>query len=720
LPRGLLTSDSSRPMTFLNPLLLIGLAAAAIPLIIHLFNFRRPRRVEFSSLAFLNELKKSTMQRVRVKQWLLLALRTLAIAALALAFARPTLEGAMAGFFGGNGRTTTALVLDHSTSMTLRDGSGAYLDQAKVIANELLADFETGDEVILVAEPANASSMVSYQNASAAREAIQELEPQEGSGLLSDAIRRAAAELDKQANLNRILYVVSDFQSSTFADSTDLQLPENVRLVLVPVGTDGRGNIAVTDAKIISQIVTEGQPVRLEALLTNYGDEDANGVVVSVFIENERVGQATLDIPAGTGASARLVITPRQTGWLSGRVEIEDNQFLYDNARRFTMLVPEQRNLLVVQGNGAPRNYLSLGLSDDLASGSVRFKTDEIAENALAGAELGAYDAVILNGVSSFSTGEQSSLSAYVNGGGGLLVFPSDDLQTDEYNRFLEGLGAGRVAPEPISSEEGLTVGVFDRVDTDHALFEGMFEPDPTGATPQLEQPVIYRAIRYQPGPGSEQTVIGMTGGLPFLQEIRSGQGSVLLFGVDAGVVWSDFPVRGLFLPLLYRSLYYLSATGSVSGESFPVESALQLRLAGVTGAETIMVRDESGLEMIPEQRSVQGAKVAELGGSFFIPGTYSILVNGNVLRRIAVHPSSRESDLTLMDPEDAVSRLSEATGQDVAVMNLSMTGGDQLDEQLRAARTGVELWNVFLGLALIFLLLEMFVSKHWRPESAH
>jgi len=285
---------------------------------------------------------------------------------------------------------------------------------------------------------------------------------------------------------------------------------------------------------------------------------------------------------------------------------------------------------------------------------------------------------------------------------------------------LFANLGAGTIAAAPMATDDGLTVGVFDRVDTDHALFEGMFEPDPTGKTPQLEQPVIFRSVRYEPGPGSEQTVIGLSGGIPFLQEIRSGQGSVLLYSVEAGATWSDFPVRGLFLPLLYRSLYYLSATGSVSGEAFPVEGSLQLRLAGVSGSETIMVRDESGLEMIPEQRSVQGAKVAELSGSFFIPGTYSVLANGNVIRRIAVHASALESDLALMDPEVSADELSTATGRNVLVMNLSLTGGEQLEEQLKAARTGVELWNVFLGLASIFLVLEMLVSKHWRPESAH
>ncbi len=705
-------------MTFLNPFLLLGLAAAAIPLIIHLFNFRRPRRVQFSSLAFLHELKKSTMQRVRIKQWLLLALRTLAIACLAFSFARPTLEGAMAGFIGGNGRTTTALVLDHSPSMTLRDGSGAYLDQAKTIAAQLIADFESGDELILVPQPSTAFTALSYQNASAARDAIGGLEPGQGASTLFQSIQLAANELSKQANLNRVLYVLSDLQSSTFSDTTRLDIPDDIRLVLLPIGTDGRGNLAVSDVSVLSQIIAEGQPARVEARFTNYGTEDVNGLVASVFIEDVRVGQTTLDVPSGTSASAVFFVTPRQSGWLSGRVEIEDNQYLYDNARHFTLFVPEERRLLVVEGNRAPKEYLRLGLSENMTSASVRFKTDEIAETALSGAPLGTYDSIILNGVSSLSTGEQSALNAYVTGGGGLLIFPSDDFPVADMNGFFGDLNAGKVVSAGIDSEDGLTVGVFETVDTEHVLFEGMFEPDPSGKRPQLEQPVIYKSITYQPAAssGSEQTIIGLSGGAPFLQEIRAGQGSVLLFSVDSGVRWSDLPVRGLFLPLLYRSLYYLSASGSVSGESMQVEGSMQLRLAGVSGNDTIIIRDEAGLELIPEQRSVQGAKVAELSGAFFIPGVYSVVVNDEVIRRVVVHPSALESDLSLLDPEEAVSHIAETSQKEAVVMNLSLVGGDQLEDQLRTARSGVELWNVFLGLALLFLVLEMLVSKHWRP----
>jgi hypothetical protein len=115
-------------MTFLNPLILFGLIAAGIPLLIHLFNFRRPQKVDFSSIVFLRELQSTTMQRVKIKQWLLLLLRTLAIASLVLSFARPTLKGSIASVLGGDAESASVLVLDNSLSMRSESGCGTLAE----------------------------------------------------------------------------------------------------------------------------------------------------------------------------------------------------------------------------------------------------------------------------------------------------------------------------------------------------------------------------------------------------------------------------------------------------------------------------------------------------------------------------------------------------------------------------------------------------------------
>ena len=711
-------------MTFLNPLLLLGLAAAAIPLIIHLFNFRRPRRVDFSSLAFLNELKKSTMQRVRVKQWLLLALRTLAIASLVVAFARPTMTGPLAGRLGGSGRTTMALIVDRSPSMTLRDGSGAYIDQLQTLVEALLEDVESGDEILLVPVPADGQTPAFHQNAASALAALEDLETGAGSEKLSDAIRRAAERLVDRPTVNRDIFVLSDFQESTASDSLGLDLPEGTRVLLMPIGTDGRGNVAVTDVRVLSQIVSDGQPVRFEAVITNHGTEDVRGLVVSLSIEGERIAQATVDVDADSRATALLTAAPRGSGWLTGSVELEDNQYLFDNQRAFALHVPQERSVLLVEGAGTDTRYLRLALSSEMSDGAARFVTDRVPETSLASTTLGSYDSVILAGVQTLSSGERAAIEQYLEGGGGLLFFAGDDIEWADYNALLGDLGAGQVngvveANSDPDQADAFSVGVFDRVDTDHPLFEGMFEPSAGGNGPTLEQPVIFRSVAYAPGGGNEQTIIGLSGGRPFLQEIRSGQGSILFYATEAGATWSDFPVRGLFLPMLYRSLVYLSAGGSVMGDQMEAGSSIQLLMQGVDPGVEIRIENGQGDSFIPEQREVFGGNVVTLEGPFFLPGSYDVMAGGSVERRIVVHPPATESNLALADPESMTAHFASLTDADVGVMEVGLVSGTPLEEQLRAARTGVELWNVFLGLALIFLLAEMVVAKQFRPEAA-
>jgi hypothetical protein len=714
---------STVAMIFLNPLFLLGLLAAGIPLLIHLFNFRRPQRVNFSSLAFLHELQKSTMQRVRIKQWLLLALRMLTIAALVMAFARPTLEGRLAGALGG-GRTTTVLVVDNSTSMTLRDGSGAWLDQVRSVAAELVAGMERGDEVFVV-PVMGASGPVALSTASAVRGALDDLASVSGQRHLTDAIRDAVELIRLRPTVNRQIYVASDMQASTFSDSVAVaDVPADIRMFLVPVGSDGEPNLAVTDVTVVSQIIAADRPMKLTGTLLNAGGQTVEGLVASVFLEGERVAQATVSIPAGGQTTAEFVVTPRRTGWLKGRVEVDDPNFVFDNARSFTVNVPEERRILLA-GTGDDR-FQGLALSESLGGESVRFRTERVAEDQLAATALGTFDAVVLSRVRDLSTGERAALADYVRAGGGLLIFPWDGMEPADYNALLAELGGGSLELPATGAGAGAGAGApgggnsavgdgtaFTRVDNGHPLFEGMLAPE---GEPRLEQPTIFRSIRYTPRGVNEQTIIGMTNGAPFLQEIRAGQGLALLFAVESGVTWSDFPVRGLFVPLLYRSLYWLSSSESVMGEDAVVGTPLQIRVAG---GRQVVIRSEAGDELIPSQRALPGATLVDVSGPFFDPGVYDVASGEEVIRRFVIQPDPAESHLQLLDPEQAASHLSELTGLDVGVLDIRLSDSTPLEAQVAAARTGYELWNVFLGLALVCMLLESILASRWRPESA-
>ncbi len=699
-------------MAFLNPLVLLGLAAAAIPILVHLFNFRKPRTVDFSSLAFLHELQRSTMRRVRIKQWLLLALRTLAIAALVLAFARPTVESGWATVFGGQVRTSTALVVDHSLSMTARDAQGDLLTQARELASAIVETAETGDEVFVVGT-ATTGRPEAFRNPGPALDAIAELEPEAGAGTAGTALGRAFALLDGAENLNREVLVVSDLQASTFLDSARVPALPGVRVTLLPVGERIHQNVAVTDARVVSRIVEAGQPVEVEATLVSYGTEPAEGYTASLYLGDERVAQATADLAPGVPATVTFTATPHARGWLAAEVRAEADAFEWDNTRYLVLHVPETRRVLVVRGEGQRTDLLALAL--DLGGEQTRFAVTTVPETALASQDLGGFDVVALAGPESLASGEVAALSRFVADGGGLMLFPSADAAGAD--ALLAALGGGRLGAAVGTLGGAQPVAQFGRVDLEHPLFEGIFDPGAAsgaGSRPRLESPEIVFARPYRPGVGDETTLVALSSGGPFLQEIRSGEGTAFVFAVAPDPRWSDFPVRGLFVPLLWRAVYYLASTDA-GGEAFNVRQAGALRVAGAT--EGLRLVGPDGTEFAPEQRSVPGGVLLEIDDTVPTPGVYDVMQGERLVRRVAFNPDARESDLATLAPEEARRRLIAATGAEVRL--LDATGGRGLDAAALVAdeRTGVELWNVFLFLALLFLVAEMLVAMQWRPE---
>ncbi len=697
-------------MAFLNPLVLLGLAAAAIPILIHLFNFRKPRTVDFSSLAFLHELQKSTMRRVRIKQWLLLILRTLAIACLVLAFARPTVQSGWAAVFGGQVETSTALVLDNSLSMTVRDAQGDLLTQARELASAVVEASEAGDEVFLVATAA-AGRPEAFRNPGPALDAIAELEPEAGAGTVGNAVGRAFALLDGAENLNREVLVVSDLQASTFLDSARVPAPEGVRVTLLPVGERQHANVAVTEARVVSRIVEAGQPAEVEATLVSYGTDAVAGYAASLYLDGERVAQASADLTPRVPTTVTFTATPQTRGWLRGEVRTEADEFEWDNTRYLVVHVPETRRVLVVEGAGQRADLVDLALS--LGGEQTRFAVTTVPETALAAQDLGGFDVVVLVGPESLASGERAALARFVQSGGGLMLFPSERAGAADYDALFAALGGGRLG-EAVGRLGGTqAVAQFGRVDLEHPLFEGVFED---GDQARLESPDIFLARPYRPGGGDEYTLIALSSGPPFLQEIRSGDGTAFVFAVAPDPRWSDFPVRGLFVPLLYRAVYYLAADAD-TGEALSVRQAGALRVSGAT--EGLRLVGPDGAELAPEQRSVPGGVLLELDDSVREPGVYDVIQGERLVRRVAFNPDARESDLTPLDAEAARAGLEAATGAEVRLLDASDGRGLDAAARIAEERAGVELWNVFLMAALFFLVAEMLVAMQWRPHRA-
>ncbi|HET6273242.1 MAG TPA: BatA domain-containing protein [Bacteroidota bacterium] len=725
-------------MTFLNPLLLIGLVAAAIPIIIHLLNLRKLKTVEFSSLRFLKELQKTKMRRVKIRQLLLLILRTLLVIAVVLAFSRPAMKGSLAGIPAGGttkARATIVIVLDDSPSMGVRNERGILFSQAKEGVGRLLDLAEDGDEVYLIrlSEVGHKEIFVPASSTRAVRDAVEKMSPSLMTTPFRSALGVAAKVLGESKNFNQEVYLVTDLQATQFMaqDSVDL-FHERVRFFLIDIGTRQPENIGINQIVVHTQILTRNKPVSMQAHVRNFGTVPVRNGVASVYLDGARVVQQSVDVGAGGSASATFSIIPRRRGIIQGYVQLEDDAFEPDNTRYFVLNVPDNINVLMAgaaqQDTRLPALALTL-LGDSSIAGL--FNVRQIDVSQLSATDLSRFNVLAFCNVPQFATSVADRIAQFVHAGGGLLLFPGKDSDIGNYNEVLFprlGILPARPPAGIALPTENETTGFlsFDRVDFAHPLFAGLFEQSSTArnaATPAaIESPHIFDAIVPQAGRDG-QTIISLSNGAGFLTEYRTGMGRVLLFSVDAGLAWSDFPRKGLFAPLLHRSVVYLGTrdqniTPVVVGEKLTV--AARLKAAGQR--DTYVFTSPSGIDerIVPAVRATSGMATFE-SSNITESGIYQLQYypsgqKGEVVAAVAVNTDPAESDLRRATDEQLDAFWGTIGVTPSQAQRLAVT--EKIDTVVLQSRFGVELWKYLIGFAIGLALAEMAIGREQKSST--
>ncbi len=722
-------------MTFLNPIMLFGLAAAAIPILLHLLNLRKLKTVEFSSLRFLKELQRTRIRRIRLRQWLLLLLRTLLVLSLVLAFSRPALRGSLASLGGTSARSTIVLLIDDSPSMGMRNAGGMLFDQARAAARRIIGLAHPGDAIHVLplsaagADDADPSALGPQE----ALRSVDALQLSDRFSLCAPAIGRALQATRSSAAVNTEFYLLSDLQATTFAVDTSRRDPATdaaarVRLFVVPFTHERRENAAVTATTVESRILAQNRPVTVRALIRNFGERALPSTIASLYIEGSRVAQQTASIPARGSATVDLTGVPKRRGVLACSVRIEDDELEIDDRRSFALAIPETLAVLLAGDTPAAMRFPSLALSlagDSSVAGLFRIR--QVDAGRVMTADIEATDVLVLCSGKALPAGAGERIANAVRNGMGLMIFPGPTTDATDLTRsLLQPLGIPPIvmpAPRAVTTDETGFVR-FGTTDMSHPIFAGMFEQSSTQRTPPpIESPRIQSAATLTIGQ-TGASLIGLTDGRPFLVEYRAGNGRVLLCAVDAGTAWSDLPVHGIYAPLLHRSMAYLSATASTdTGARVGDRLTLVLpRAASRSNREFVVVApDGSGERVIPR---------VQTGSLFFTtspaehPGLYTLQdarsagtsATRVALQAVAVNPAIEESDLREADSE-AIAACTATHGIPADAIR-TVKGDEGLARSVTEARYGVELWRFFLGIALACAALEMLIARTTRSAA--
>ena len=717
-------------MTFLNPIALIGLLAAGIPLLLHLFNLRKLKTIDFSTLSFLKELQRTKIRRLKLRQLLLLFLRTLFIILVVVAFSRPTLKGSLPGSLAGQAKTTAVILLDDSQSMTASDEQGELLQQAKNAALAVMNLLRDGDEVYLVKlseVPVDAASEIpsAQRNFPVIRNAIHEIKPSSIHRSIEDALRFTARLLVASQNFNKEVYLISDFQSGSLESKTKIsntneKLFNPAQYFLIPLGKRELQNVSVESIEIPSTIFEVNKPFTVKAKLANHGTSNVQNHVVSVYQSGSRAGQKGVDIHAGQSVETEFTLVPKHSGFLEGKIELEDDDLEFDNTRFFTVHIPEELHVLLI-GGSSDLTYLSLTLASRITDSSASIKINRIPYDRFSSSPLNNTDVVVFSNLHELTHDQSLLLKTYLQNGGGMLFFPGTQTTKDAFNSSIAaplGISTITAFDDTLTSPAATSFIEFDKVDLRHPLFSGMFEDteakQAAGATHRqrvLESPRINKSFHYIPTPKS-RTIITLTNGYPFLLEDQIGSGHLLLFSVPANTGWSDFPLKGLFVPLVHRSLAYLAQRSTMENSLLVGEEAT-IHLRTALPSKLTMTKPSS-VEIFLNPQQLAAAKTIHFSDDD-LPGVYTVASGNLMLEKFAVNIDPDESNTTPSDTKqrDTIFRRLGMTDNSIHTVNQLQ----EVQRMISESRLGAELWKHFLIAAIVIAIIEMFAARDNKPH---
>ena len=713
-------------MTFLNPIALIGLLAAGIPILLHIFNLRKLKTIEFSTLSFLKELQKTKIRRLKLRQLLLLVLRTLLVILVVFAFSRPTMKGSLPGGLADQAKTTAVIVFDDSQSMTARDEQGELLHQAKNAAIAITNLLKDGDEVFLLKlsdVPVEGTFEIpsAQRNFPAIRSTINEIKPSSVHRTIEDALRFTAHLLASSQNFNKEVYLISDFQSGSLESKThavktsEKLFAQTTQLFLIPLGKRELQNVSIESIEIPSTIFEVNKPFTVKAKLTNHGTSNLQNHVVSVYQDGSRVGQKGIDIQAGQSVETEFTLVPKHPGFIEGKIELEDDDLEFDNTRFFTVHIPEELHVLLV-GNASDLTYLHITLATRLADSSASLKINQITYDSFSSSKLNNTDVVVLSNLHELTYDQSLALKIYLQNGGGMIFFPGAQTTSNAFNSAVAvplGISTVTTSTDSLKMQSANSFIEFDKVDLRHPLFTGMFEEtevrQSAGTTHRqrvLESPRISRSFHFVPTPKS-RSIITLTNGYTFLMEEQVGGGHVLLFSVAANTEWSDLPLKGLFVPLVYRSLAYLVQEATMEHSLLvDEETTIHLRKA-VPPKLTVTKPDGMQIFINPQQ------VVAERSIRFSdneLPGLYTVASGDLILDKFVVNVDPDESNTMPSDEKhrDSMFRRIGIADNSIHIVNQMQ----EVQRIITESRLGTELWKQFLITALFIAIIEMLVAR--------
>lgn len=682
-------------MKFVYPEFLWSLFALAIPVIIHLFNFRKYKTLYFSSLTFIKHVDQQTRSTQKLKHLLILALRLLALLFLILAFAQPFIPVEKEGSSGGN--PVLAIYIDNSFSMTAKGTEGELISEAREMARKMINDATLETRILLSTNKMNGIEQRLITKIEAL-ELLDKIEPIALTRKLDDVLNWQRAFIDKQHSTNQKIGVrqyvfFSDFQQSSARFST---IKEDKTSFYYPVllTPQKKSNCYIDSVWFSSPIQKIGQNNELNVRVVNSSNEELTNIELHCEVTGIK-RDVFLDLPKNNSITTVINYTETSSGYKSGKISLSDDQLFWDDDYFFSYFVDNGTSVLVVNGenktSAVPLVY----------SLEKYYKLRTIEQNSCTLDDFKQVDLVVINGANDLPSGLAHQLEEFAQSGGSIALFPGKNCQTASWNVLLSSLRL------PLLGEVSTAGTKIDKLIYDDPFFTGMFEKRKEGLNmPAIKK--IYRPITQ--GKSAFYELIRLQNGMPLF--LRSeGDLNAFLFTSSLDADFGTFTSNALFPSILLR-------IGEMSQRKTPISLTIGKEaffpLYKKQDNESPIHLKNNAIDFIPkiQQRglinyvSLSGQEALELLDA----GTYN-LIDEKKEGVISLNYDRAESIMTVYAKNEIIDQLKE---QGIKNVSFSEINSGQSITKIDIDKP-FEYWKLFILFCLLFILAELFVLKRWK-----
>lgn len=682
-------------MNFLFPTFLFGLLAIAIPIIIHLFNFRKYKKVYFTNVAFLKELKQESDSKSKLKEWLILAMRILAISCLVFAFAQPFIPNKLKTT--AVGEKAISVYIDNSFTMESANKQGTLLENAKTQAKDIANAFGANDKFQIITNDFEGKHQ-RYLSKEDFLEQLNEIKISSASKKINDVIKRQQDFLNNGNSKNKQLFLLSDFQMGNGLFQKQ-EIDTNTIVHLLPIKASEQSNVFIDSVWFETPVQQFGTQQKIHANIINKSNKDIENGSLKLFINGAQVSLSSFNVSVGNKTDASIGFTVKNKGINKAELRIDDYPITYDDVFYFSFNAQTTINAMVINGkeSNTIQNFRSLMQKDSL------FAYTENSENAIDYAQFTKQNIIILNELSTLSSGLVAELQKFIRPGGTVVVFPNKNADLTTYNNAFQQLqlpqlltlDTAKTKTQQLVFEQGLYEGVFDKV------------------SQQMDLPVIFKHYPFaKQNQTSAQNILQLQNGNSLLSKYTLNGGNIYLFSIPSDASCSNFLKHALFVPTIIKAsilslkptpLYYQTA----KNEAISITNATNL-----SDKPLHIIKEDKKADIIPEHRLINNQTTLFTQNQITEAGQYLITDNTTTYNGLAFNFNRKESDMQFYSVDDLKKYIDENDIKNASVLNPLETN---LSSALKESTDGKKLWKLFLVLALLFLLSEILIIRLFR-----